>query len=332
MIPGELVSLLARRRLVAEIRTETAVQALGVVEALAAGGITAMEVSLTIPGAQEILSHLALRQDALIGAGGVLDAQQARDAISAGARFIASPICASDVVPVCRDAHVACVLGALTPTEVMQAHRAGADMVKLIPVEVMGGPQYVQALMRQLPHIGVQVAGEMPLEALGAYLRLPVRTLCLGTVLVPPALVDRGNWQAITVRARTFAQYAMNPHAYAAQFLAAANMALDANAGAVPAAAYTPSYTPGQTYLPVQRAAIAAVPTMPATEGSGALVESALAQLNAAGQTESDDMVDAEDEYYEDEPSARSAAVPADDFRPWDSRPVKLGDEEDWLR
>src|SRR5262245_31412366 len=92
MIPRELVALLERRRLVAEVRTSTAIQALSVVDALAAGGVTTIEVSLTIPGAHEILGHLATRSDVLVGAGAVLDSHQAKDVISYGARFIASPI------------------------------------------------------------------------------------------------------------------------------------------------------------------------------------------------------------------------------------------------
>ena len=92
MIPREIVSVMGRKRLVAEVRTETAIQALGVVDALAEAGVQTIEVSLAIPGAQEILGHLRQRQDVLVGAGSVVDAQQAREAIAFGARYIASPI------------------------------------------------------------------------------------------------------------------------------------------------------------------------------------------------------------------------------------------------
>ncbi|MBF6591437.1 MAG: bifunctional 4-hydroxy-2-oxoglutarate aldolase/2-dehydro-3-deoxy-phosphogluconate aldolase [Ktedonobacterales bacterium] len=220
MIPREVVAMMARRRLVAEVRTETAVQALGVVEALVAGGIVNVEVSLTIPGAQEILSHFAARPDVLVGAGAVLDARQATEAISCGARFITSPIFSPELVPVCRDANIACVLGAMTPTEIIAAQRAGAEMVKLFPVEALGGPNYVRALFGQLTHMSLQVAGGLTAESLGGYLELPVRTLALGSLLIPRALVERGNWQALTNRTRAFVEYANNPHEYAARFLA----------------------------------------------------------------------------------------------------------------
>ena len=185
MIPREIVSLMERRRLVAEVRTATAIQALGVVDALATAGITTIEISLTIPGANEILSHLATRHDILVGAGAVLDPRQASDAISNGARFISSPIFAPELMPTCRDANVACMLGALTPTEIIQAQRAGAEMVKLFPVEALGGPMYVRALLRQLTHISLQISGGFTAENMVEYLQLPVRTLALGSLLVP---------------------------------------------------------------------------------------------------------------------------------------------------
>jgi 2-dehydro-3-deoxyphosphogluconate aldolase/(4S)-4-hydroxy-2-oxoglutarate aldolase len=158
MIPRELVALMERRRLVAEVRTSTAIQALSVVDALVAGGVTTIEVSLTIPGAHEILGHFATRTDVTVGAGAVLDPRQAQEMISYGARFIASPILAPDLVSACRDGNVACILGALTPTEIIQAQRAGAEMVKLFPVEALGGPIYVRALLQQLTHVSLQVS------------------------------------------------------------------------------------------------------------------------------------------------------------------------------
>ncbi len=276
MIPGEVMAVLARRRLVAEVRTETAKQALGAVEALLAGGISCIEVSLAIPGAQEILSHFAPRSDVLVGAGAVLDARQAKEAISCGARFIAAPILSLDLVPVCNDARVACILGAMTPSEIIAAQRAGAEMVKLFPTQALGGPYYVRALFDQLTHLSLQVSGGVTAETLGAYLELPVRTIALGSVLVPRQLVERGNWQALTNRARAFAEYASNPHEYAARFLAMMGV------------------TPRQPQ-PVMAPGPGPVAALPA-------------------------------------PSASSPGAEANGFKPWNSRPVEGGGEEDWLR
>jgi 2-dehydro-3-deoxyphosphogluconate aldolase/(4S)-4-hydroxy-2-oxoglutarate aldolase len=219
MIPREIVSAMARKRLVAEVRTETAIQALGVVDALAEAGIQAIEVSLTIPGAQEILGHLAQRQDVLIGAGAVVDAQQAREAIAFGARYIASPILNMEMLHQCREANIACVPGALTPSEILAAQRAGAEMVKLFPAEAFGGPAYVRALFRQLSHLSLQVSGGITPENFVEYLELPVRAFALGDLLVPPSLVEHGNWPAITSRAHAFVDFVANPHEFAARFL-----------------------------------------------------------------------------------------------------------------
>jgi len=281
MIPGEMVALMERRRLVAEVRTSTAVQALSVVDALAAGGVTTFEVSLTIPGAHEILGHLATRTDVTVGAGAVLDPRQAREMISFGARFIASPILAPELVAACRDGNVACILGGLTPSEIIEAQRAGADMVKLFPVEALGGPIYVRALLQQLTHVSLQVSGGFTAEHMGEYLELPVRTVALGTLLVPRVLVERGNWQAITNRARAFVEFTANPHANAARFLAMMGVARRP----VPTAAMPPTAPPAPaTSAPAQSTP---PPLEPAASGS---------------------------------------------FRPWDSRPVDSGDDEDWLR
>ncbi len=289
VIPQEVVSMMERRRLVAEVRTATAIQALGVVDALAAAGITCIEISLTIPGANEILSHVATRRDILVGAGAVLDPRQASEAISHGARFIASPICAPELLPPCRDANVACVLGALTPTEIIQAQRAGAEMVKLFPVEALGGPIYVRALLRQLTHVSLQISGGFTVENMVEYLQLPVRTLALGSLLVPRVLYERGNWQAITNRGRAFVEFAANPHANAARFLTLIG-------GVAPPRQPQPAAEPAGVD-PI--AVISAVPT-----------------INIA-------------------PSAVAAALeydPNGSFKPWDSRPLELGDDEDWLR
>lgn len=295
MIPREMISLIARRRLVAEIRTDTATQALSVVDALAAGGIGVFEIALTIPGVSEILTHYATRSDIIVGVGAALEARQANEALSSGARFVASPICSPEIAQLCLEKGAACVLGALTPTEIITAQRAGAEMVKLFPVEAIGGPAYVRSLLRQLTHISVQVSGGFALEHLVEYFELPVRSIALGALLAPPTLVDRGAWQAITNRAAAFVQFASNPHVYGAQFLAMMGV------GQQPAQPQPPAQPPQQ---PAARVA-ANLPTMP-------IPPEALPQPARAA-----------------EPPVSSSNP---NFRPWDSRPVRQGDDEDWLR
>ena len=347
MIPREMMALIARRKLMAEVRVETATQALSVVDALAAGGIGAFEIALTIPGASEILTHYATRGDIIVGAGAVLEGQQALDAISSGARFIASPICAPDVAQACLEKSIACVLGALTPTEIIAAQRAGAEMVKLFPVEAVGGPAYVRSLLRQLTHISVQISGGFSIEHLIEYVGLPVRSIALGALLAPPELVERAAWQAITNRALAFSQFASNPHAFAAQFLAMLSPQ--------PARPQAPQVPPAQRVA-------ANLPTMPISPGAaqaGKLDEApglirppaawqgtpgsgdgsgggGSGRINpaapppppgvAAGPTATSGPA------ANLPPSAAGARNAPEPFQPWDSRPLRQGDDEDWLR
>ena len=332
MIPGEMMALIARRKLVAEVRVDTATQALSVVDALAAGGIGAFEIALTIPGASEILTHYATRGDIIVGAGAALDAQQALDAISSGARFIASPICAPDVAQACQERGVACVLGGLTPTEIITAQRAGAEMVKLFPVEAVGGPAYVRSLLRQLTHISVQISGGFSIEHLIEYAALPIRSIALGALLAPPALVERMAWQALTNRAQAFVQFANNPHAFAAQFLAM----LSPQRPPAPQAALLPQTPPAQPVAPAQRAA-ANLPTLPISPGAiqaarldeaPGIIRPPAAWQESTGSGSGSGIGDGD----AGAGSAPGTGSNADSFRPWDSRPLQQGDDEDWLR
>jgi 2-dehydro-3-deoxyphosphogluconate aldolase/(4S)-4-hydroxy-2-oxoglutarate aldolase len=360
MIPREMVSLIARRKLVAEVRVDTATQALSVVDALAAGGVGAFEIALTIPGASEILTHYAMRGDIIVGAGAVLEAQQALDAISSGARFIASPICAPDVAQTCQEKGVACVLGALTPTEIITAQRAGAEMVKLFPVEAIGGPAYLRALLRQLTHISVQISGGFSIEHLIEYASLPIRSIALGALLAPPELVERAAWQALTNRAQAFVQFASNPHAFAAQFLALMS----------PPRPQAPQIPPAQRVVanlptvPVSPGAIPAPPAARLDEAPALIRPPAAWQESAVGSGDGsggggsgriNPAASAPPPGVALGPTATSGPAPnipgtgsrnnpasnvpppgqrgaPEPFQPWDSTPLQQGDDEDWLR
>jgi 2-dehydro-3-deoxyphosphogluconate aldolase / (4S)-4-hydroxy-2-oxoglutarate aldolase len=220
MLPTELLGIIGRRHFIAEIRTETAKQAIGVVEALARGGIVVFEISLAIPGAEEILRHYASSTELIIGAGGVLDSRQCAEAAGAGARFISSPIVAPELVPVCVEHHVVPILGALTPTEIISAQRAGAEMVKVMPVSAMGGSLYVRSLFRQFTYLSIMVSGGINLENLSEYLALPVRAVALSSTLTPRTLVERGDWSSMAAIARRFVDFAAAWEASAGSALA----------------------------------------------------------------------------------------------------------------
>lgn len=192
--------------LMAVVRTSTVEQALGVSRALVRGGITILEITLTIPGALDVLRTLAAEvgPDVLPGAGSVTTADQARAVIAAGARFVVSPVLAKEIVPVCAAAGAASVLGGFTPSEMVQATAAGADLVKVFPADAVGGPPYFRAVLAPLPHLRLTPSGGVKLDNLAAYLEAGAVALALGSDLAPSALVQAGDWDGITERARTY--------------------------------------------------------------------------------------------------------------------------------
>jgi 2-dehydro-3-deoxyphosphogluconate aldolase / (4S)-4-hydroxy-2-oxoglutarate aldolase len=205
MDPGTTLGEMVRRKLVAAIRTKTPEQALASAEAVAAGGIASLEIALTIPGAVEVIRALAHRTRLAVGAGGVLTKEQAETALAARASFLVCPVGDVSLVPLCREAGVVSVLGAATPSEIWQAHRAGTDVVRVFPVNALGGPRYLRTIRESLPPVPVMVEGDVTLENVPDYLALPVQMIVLGECVVVPGLVARGVYASITARARDFA-------------------------------------------------------------------------------------------------------------------------------
>ncbi len=176
----------------------------GVAAALAAGGVTAVEITLTTPGALEAIAGLASDPElkgCLIGAGTVLDVKAARDVIARGARFVVSPAFDRFVVRYCRDHHVPCLPGAFSPTELLEAWRAGATAVKLFPASTVG-PRYLQEVLAPLPFLRVVPSGGVSLENAGEWIRAGAAAVSLGGALVTAALVREAAWPELTRRAR----------------------------------------------------------------------------------------------------------------------------------
>src|SRR5512140_3143619 len=143
------------------VRAPTPADAVAVIEAIRAGGIDVIELTMTVPGAVELIGELARRfgDEVVLGAGTVLDAETARACIAAGARFIVSPIVDEPTLEACRAQGVPAMAGALTPTEVVRAWRAGSALVKVFPCSALGGAAYVKALKAPLPQIGLLPTG-----------------------------------------------------------------------------------------------------------------------------------------------------------------------------
>jgi 2-dehydro-3-deoxyphosphogluconate aldolase/(4S)-4-hydroxy-2-oxoglutarate aldolase len=192
--------------LIPVVRAESADQARRAVEAIIAGGLSVLEVTMTVPGAIEVIEQLtkAFGAEALIGAGTVLDAETADKCIQAGAQFIVSPALNEETITLCRAQDVAIFPGALTPTEVVRAWNAGADAVKVFPAGAVGGASYLKALKAPLPQIELIPTGGVSLKTAADFIKAGAMALGVGADLVDMKALRDANEQLITERARQF--------------------------------------------------------------------------------------------------------------------------------
>lgn len=199
--------VLARIRevgIVPVIRAESPDEAAAAIEAIRAGGIPVLEITLTVPRAIRLIEDVAQRfgQEALVGAGTVLDAETARACILAGARFVVSPALDLDTIACCRRYGVPVFPGALTPTEVVRAWQAGADMVKVFPCGNVGGASYIKALKAPLPQVELVPTGGVNLQTAADFIKAGASALGVGADLVDLKALRAGNAALITERAR----------------------------------------------------------------------------------------------------------------------------------
>jgi len=182
------------------VRASSSDQALAAVEAIRAGGIPILEITLTVPGAVQVIADLTRRlgDDTIIGAGTVLDADSARACVDAGARFIVSPSLDVPTIETCRRLGVPVFPGALTPTEIVTAWKAGADAVKVFPANAVGGAAYLKSLKAPLPQIELIPTGGVSLENAAAFIAAGAFALGVGADLV------KGDAAAITEKARRY--------------------------------------------------------------------------------------------------------------------------------
>jgi 2-dehydro-3-deoxyphosphogluconate aldolase/(4S)-4-hydroxy-2-oxoglutarate aldolase len=185
------------------VRASSSEEALAAVEAIRAGGIPILEITMTVPGAVKIIEELAKRE-ALIGAGTVLDAETARQCIDAGAKFIVSPALDIPTIETCNALDVPVFPGALTPTEIVTAWKAGADAVKVFPANAVGGATYLKSLKAPLPQIELIPTGGVSLKNAGELIAAGAFALGVGADLVDLAAVRKGDFAAITEKARQY--------------------------------------------------------------------------------------------------------------------------------
>ncbi len=204
---SEITSLLTQTGVIAVVRVERTEQVLPVCEALLAGGVIALEITLTIPNALSAIREASRHfgSSAVVGAGTVLNAQDCRAAIEAGAEFIVSPISKTEIVQAAHAANRPVMLGAYTPTEAQLAHEAGTDFVKIFPADGLG-PGYIKALRAPLPHLRLVPTGIAKAEDVPAFIKAGCVAVGLGSLLVSPPLVRDANWPELTRLAKKFVQ------------------------------------------------------------------------------------------------------------------------------
>jgi 2-dehydro-3-deoxyphosphogluconate aldolase/(4S)-4-hydroxy-2-oxoglutarate aldolase len=192
---------------VAIIRAPDDRQLVDVAEALLAGGIDCLEVTFTVPRAHRVLEQVRTRLEdrVLLGAGTVLDAETARLALLCGAEFLVTPVVSKPVIRLCRRYGKLALPGALTPTEILAAWQAGADIVKVFPSELTG-PGYLRALRGPLPQIRLMPTGGVNLETAAAFLEAGACALGVGSSLVEPKAVAAGDLQRIETLARQYVE------------------------------------------------------------------------------------------------------------------------------
>ena len=184
--------------IVAVVRSASSEQLVEVAEALAEGGVTNVEITLTVPDALEVIGEVRRRlgDKLFLGAGTVLDPESARSALLAGAEYIVTPTLNPEVIRVCRRYGKLVMPGAFTPTEVLTAWEAGADIVKVFPADV-GGPSYLKALHGPLPQIPLMPTGGVDMNTAAEFLRAGACALGVGSALVEKDALARGDTHRI---------------------------------------------------------------------------------------------------------------------------------------
>lgn len=210
MVSSPTLERLLDSGVVAIMRASSSDQLLEAAEAVLNGGIQAIEVTMTTPGALDVVRQATAQfgQKVLFGAGSVLDPETTRAAILAGAQFIVCPTLDVRIIEMCNRYSIPAIPGAYTPTEILTAWEAGASVVKVFPASV-GGPAYIKAVKAPLPQVRLAAVGGVTVENTAEFFRAGVVLVGVGSELVNQKLLDARNFSEITARARAFREQAL---------------------------------------------------------------------------------------------------------------------------
>jgi 2-dehydro-3-deoxyphosphogluconate aldolase / (4S)-4-hydroxy-2-oxoglutarate aldolase len=203
MSRAEVTQAIEAMGVVAVIRMKDPAKLRAVVDALAEGGVRALEVTMTVPRAVDLIRELAptLPAGFLFGAGTVIDVATAKAVIDAGARFVVSPVFRPDVIRACHERDVPAMPGCFSPTEILSAHDAGADIVKVFPATMLG-PQFLKDVRAPLPQVKLMPTGGVTLDNAGDWIRAGAVAVGVGSALVDVKAIDAGQFDVITANAR----------------------------------------------------------------------------------------------------------------------------------
>ncbi|HEY3138489.1 MAG TPA: bifunctional 2-keto-4-hydroxyglutarate aldolase/2-keto-3-deoxy-6-phosphogluconate aldolase [Blastocatellia bacterium] len=206
MTKSETISRIIQTGLIPVVRAESPDIALRAVDAIKQGGVSVLEITMTVPGAVHVIEEVVKRfgDEAIVGAGTVLDAETARACMLAGAQFIVSPALDLDTIACCRRYSIPVIPGALTPSEIATAWKAGADFVKVFPANAVGGASYIKALKAPLPQIELIPTGGVSLATAADFIKAGAAALGVGSDLVDTKALRAGDDKVITERARQF--------------------------------------------------------------------------------------------------------------------------------
>jgi 2-dehydro-3-deoxyphosphogluconate aldolase/(4S)-4-hydroxy-2-oxoglutarate aldolase len=202
---AEIISLLLNPGIIAVVRGKTPEQVIPLAEALLAGGVIAIEITMTTPKAIAAIREASEKfgARALIGVGTVLDAKTCSEAIAAGAEFVVSPITRPEIAKVAAAANKPVMLGAYTPTEAQTAYEAGSDFIKIFPADGLG-TNYIKALRAPLPHLKIVPTGGVHLHNVAEFLRAGCAALGVGSSLMTSEILRDSDWPALTKLAAEF--------------------------------------------------------------------------------------------------------------------------------
>lgn len=208
MSKAEILEQIEELGLVPVVRASSADEAMQVIEAIRAGGVNVLEITMTVPGAVRVIEKVADKygSDVLVGAGTVLDPETARACLLAGAQFIVSPALNLDTIAMCHRYSAPIMPGVLTPTEVITAWTAGADIVKVFPCGSVGGASYIKNLKGPFPQVKMIPTGGVSLATAADFIKAGAAALGVGTDLVDVKAIREGKAGVVTERAKQFVQ------------------------------------------------------------------------------------------------------------------------------